>query len=123
VPRFSSEARRGLICPSGTSMIVFPVCDLADVPTDAKKTVRENANFANGFKLIWVVQSPRAKYIASLSTAIDGFISPSRLKKRGVRAIVTTREAGLRWTRMRCTDEQRFCGRRNRAVLAPRRWR
>ena len=61
MPRFSSEARRGLICPSGTSMIVFPVCDLADVPTDAKKTVRENANFANGFKLIWVVQSPRAK--------------------------------------------------------------
>jgi hypothetical protein len=64
VPRFSSEATRndgGLICPSGKSMIVFPVFDLTEVPADAKNTVRENANFANGFKLIWVVQSPRAK--------------------------------------------------------------
>jgi hypothetical protein len=42
-------------------MIVFPVFDLTEVPADAKNTVRENANFANGFKLIWVVQSPRAK--------------------------------------------------------------
>jgi hypothetical protein len=100
-----------------------PGCGLAKVPTDAKNTLRAEVNFANGFKLIWVVQSGSEKYIASLSTLIDGFISPSRLKKRGVRAIVTTREAGLRWTRMRCVDEQRFCGRRSRVVLAPRRWR
>jgi hypothetical protein len=85
--------------------------------------MRANANFANRFKLISVVQSPHAKYIASLATLIDGFITLSRLKKRGVRAIVTTREVGLRWTQMRCKDEQRFCGRRNRVVLAPRRWR
>ena len=55
------------------------------------------------------------------------FSAPSRLDGEGRIAIVTTREAGLRWTfwrraRVLRADERRRGGRQNRVVLTPRRW-
>ena len=48
-------------------------------------------------------------------------ISVSRLDQEGRFANVTTREAGMRWTREALTDERHLCVRRNGVVLAPQR--
>jgi hypothetical protein len=48
-----------------------------------------------------------------------GKLIPPRCKGRI--AVVTTREAGMRWTREALTDERRLCGRRSGVVLAPQR--
>src|SRR5882724_10466435 len=51
----------------------------------------------------------------------------SLIPKEGRLAIVTNVGDGMRWTERRrahlCADERRFCGRRSRVVLTPRRWR
>src|SRR5215471_18078056 len=45
----------------------------------------------------------------------------TRLNLEGRFANVTTRESGLRWTRMALRDVQRRCGRQSRVVRAPQR--
>jgi hypothetical protein len=84
--------------------------------------LRAKTNFASFFSLIWVVQSSREIYSASLLPPIGGYLPRPALLERGVR-VVTDVECGMRWTQMRLLDEQRVGGRRSRVVLAPRRWR
>jgi hypothetical protein len=60
--------------------------------------VRQQAKFASGFNLIWVVQSRRQKYFAFLLPLIGGYSRPSRLD-RGALRVVTDVERGMRWTR------------------------
>jgi hypothetical protein len=82
-----------------------------------RNRLREKTNVRNTMQTDLAARAAAAKY----------FTSPSRLTKEGRIAIVTRREAGLRWTRWRrarifCADERRRSGRRNRVVLVPRRW-
>jgi hypothetical protein len=65
---------------------------------DAQIRLRQKSKFACAFKLIWVVQSAREKYFALHSLHSLASLSHPASGKRGVRAIVTTREAGMRWT-------------------------
>jgi hypothetical protein len=63
--------------------------------------VRDTANFACSFKLIWAVQSFRQKYCSFVFAEIMICSSPSRPEQEGRLANVTTRWAGMRWTRER----------------------
>ena len=65
---------------------------------DVQIRLRQKSKFACAFKLIWVVQSARKKYFALHSLHSLASLSHPASSKRGVRAIVTTREAGMRWT-------------------------
>ena len=56
------------------------------------------------------------------NTQISGFLSPSCFYKEGRFAIVTNVGSGMRWTRC-VIRRMTYRGRRNRVVLAPRRWR
>ena len=62
------------------------------------------------------VQSPGEKYSALLMRKIRSMVRPSRLDAEGRIAIVTTREAGMRWTQRR---RARFsCGRTTTCALS-----
>jgi hypothetical protein len=61
--------------------------------------MREKSNFVSAFKPILAVQLSEQKYFASVfPKSVVSSCHPASMK-RGVRAIVTTREAGMRWTR------------------------
>src|SRR5690349_18382388 len=68
------------------------------VASQAQNRLREKIDFVRRFKLIWVVQSSRKKYWALHFRNSLASSSHPASGTRGVRAIVTTREAGMRWT-------------------------
>jgi hypothetical protein len=61
--------------------------------------LREKSNFASAFKAIRAVQSCREKYFASVFRKLMLRCRHPASMKEGRIAIVTTREAGMRWTR------------------------
>jgi hypothetical protein len=50
----------------------------------SENRLRAKGNFISRFKVIWVVQSPRAKYFAFHLALIGGYCRASRLDRRGV---------------------------------------
>jgi hypothetical protein len=65
--------------------------------TKPKNSLRANSDFMSRFKLIWVVQSPAKKYIASLPPSIGSFFAHP-VPQEGRYANVTKRWNGWRWT-------------------------
>jgi hypothetical protein len=70
-------------------------------------------NFLKLLKLIWVVQTVLEKYSAFHFPQISGFLSPSRLERRGAYRDRHERGGGVRWTRrvMRRVTLLRLCQR------------
>jgi hypothetical protein len=60
--------------------------------------LRQKANFLNGIKLIWVVQSFIKKYFRSLLTQITCISLAIPAHTEGRFAIVTDVGQGMRWT-------------------------
>jgi hypothetical protein len=69
--------------------------DHAGSPT--KNPLRQNADLSSRSRLIGSSSPPRQIFVFRFSE-IYVILSRSRLDERGVRPIVTKREAGMRWT-------------------------
>jgi hypothetical protein len=91
----------------------------------ARNPERVKANFVSGIMRIWVVQiCAQDIYISSISENQKSWYLAAVLPRLEGR----TRDRHETWGRMRWTqfvspDERHRCGRPNRVVLTPRRWR
>ena len=123
-PTFLCSRRQTLALPDSPGRLgqIGTLCAAPQIPTHARKLEcsKSDAGPCSSAQLL-------AEHFSSVFQNYVVMSSPSRLDAEGRIAIVTTREAGLRWTQGRRArfiraDERRRCGRRSRVVLTPRRW-
>jgi len=92
-------SRRAPICPSGRTGTFFPGRAPLATAQAAQDRVREKTKYTRRFNADSGVQISREKYISSVFQNDVVRFASSRLDEEGRIAIVTTREAGMRWTR------------------------